>query len=69
MTNPSDADRYVWLLANMGTVTRIANDWNPRIHMPLLMWMQGAIDEEMRKDGTTKSWIEAQRNILNRGGK
>lgn len=46
-----DADRYIWLLANMGRVEAEARKWNPRTDRPLLKHLQDFIDREAPKDG------------------
>ncbi len=58
----SDADRYIWLLANMGTVEAEARRWNPTTDRPLLVYLQDFIDREAPKSGG--NWIERQREML-----
>lgn len=58
----NDADRYIWLIANMGIVEEKARLWNPSIDKPLLRYLQDFIDYEVLKIG--KVWIEKQRKLL-----
>lgn len=59
----NDADRYIWLLANMGKVESEAKQWNPATDKPLLCHLQDFIDREAPKSGA--GWIDKQRSLLN----
>ena len=61
-----DADRYIWLLAHMGSVERHAAQWRPERHKPLLRYVQDFIDAELPKAG--KGWVARQRALLAVGG-
>jgi hypothetical protein len=64
-----DSDRYVWLLSHEGLVkiTEEAIKWDPDRHKPLLVHLQGYIDQELLKTGDR--FLEEQRRILREASK
>lgn len=58
----SDADRYIWLLAHVGKVTKQAELWQPIANKPLLKHLQDYIDTEMKKESA--DWFDRQRRLL-----
>ena len=56
------SDEYVWLLANMGLVSRLAEEWNPSKHPPLLKHLHQYIQQEMKRESA--KWFEKQKELL-----
>ena len=63
MMKMKDADRYIWLIANMSLVEDEAKRWRPAKDKPLLRHLQDFVDQELTK--TTSDFIARQRAMLN----
>ena len=63
MMKMKDADRYIWLIANMSLVEYEAKRWRPAKDKPLLRHLQDFVDQELTK--TTSDFIARQRAMLN----
>lgn len=61
----NDADRYVWLLSNMGLVNDEATRWDPKRDKPLLLHLQDFIDKQAADE--KPEWFEKQRTTLRDG--
>ncbi len=59
----NDADKYIWLLANMGLVDAKIKEWNPGVDMPLLRYLDKWITKMAHREGSV--WLNQQRSKLN----
>ena len=58
----TDADRYIWLIANLGLIDEHVSKWDVRRHKPMLRYLQDFIDKGVYEDGPR--FIKAQRELL-----